>query len=186
MDFKQTFLDNIRIGVDGTKSAYSFFPTAVPKAPSGHLLTNSAFFQKIFFCPFYQSAQKHVGLMNQGNCKVANHFRRTFIEQLAIIGRIVVGSADFSKFVEAWIPESPLLKIIYSQVVLVVQQKLLKRSFGNIEQLDFRFTRSGGSCAPLGNILFSAARCLNHLVRSSIAPRNIFARKENRDVEYAF
>src|SRR5215469_15995219 len=54
-----------------------------------------------------------------------------------------------------------------AQIILEVEEEFFEAGAGSVEQAQFSLRGSGGSAAPLGNVLPAGTLGLNHLVHSA-------------------
>jgi len=158
----------------------------VVEAGAGHAFAEAAFFDEVFFQAADELVEEVVGLVDEANGDVGQCLGRArfHIGAISLIGfiRLRTQFSGIKGFLGVFFPLGP---VAHAEKILVVEKKLLKAGAGDVHELDLGFGRGDGGLAALGDVLFSRARGLEHLVASAVAlGKELFAEAIGVVVDY--
>lgn len=99
-------------------------------------------------------------MIKEYNCHICDCLGRTRSDQIHEILRIVMCFAEFAHFFVLNTVFFPFGKSSCVKVVLIVSYELFETCLGDIQQMDFNFSRRNGGSASFHDVLFATSGSL--------------------------
>ena len=133
-------------------------PPIVPVAPVlrscfVHLLFDAAVAEELLLGPLQKALQKNVLLVDERDGDVRNGLIATVLDLIAVDSRVKMCATESARLTTARILVGPLRKITHTQIVLIVEEKLLQTGTVDIDEFNHHLHRRHTVTIPFRKIL---------------------------------
>ena len=162
-----------------------FLLVPVVQAGAGHLLADAAIFDEVFFEAADLLVEEVVGLVDEVESNVGEDGGGAVFEKGTVgFEGLLRGFAEFAHVEGLGGVFGPDGEVPDTEEVLVVNEQFLQAGAGDVGEGEFGFGGGFGGLGSFGDVLFSGAGGLDHLVNGAVAPaEKLLAKAEGEVVD---